>query len=512
MQSAFQTDLYQLTMAQARFLLGGTEPRASFTLNFRRLPFGGGFAVCAGLERALDFLDEWHVTEAEIAYLRTCKARDGSPLFAEAFLEHLGKLRFTCDVDAVAEGAVVFGNEPLLRITGPLTLCQMVETPLLNIINFSTLIATKAARCVLAAEGDEVLEFGLRRSQGPDGGLMASRSAYVGGVDATSNVKAGMLFGIPVAGTHAHSWIMSFDSELEAFRAYVETSTNNAVLLVDTYDTLEGVRNAITVGREMEDRGQRLFGIRIDSGDLAWLSIQARAMLDEAGLDYVKIVASNSLDEYTVRSLKDEGARVDIWGVGTSMVTGGDQSALDGVYKMNAIEDAAGNWSPRMKISDQIAKATLPGILGVRRFYDEAGLMNGDMIYSALSAAYHDGGNAVLKQSSASPAELRAVTPPVMLSALEDNAVMVDPADATRSKSFKKRTPYEELLVPVMREGKIIGEVPTLTDARARLAADLAKLDDSHKRFLRPHRYPVGIEQSLADERVALMRQLKGEG
>ncbi|MCL2491382.1 MAG: nicotinate phosphoribosyltransferase [Coriobacteriia bacterium] len=509
MLSAFHTDLYQITMAQARFLLGRDEPRACFSLTFRTLPFEGGFAVCAGLERALEFLDEWHITEDDLTYLRTLKARDGSALFAESFLEHLSMQRFTCDVDAIPEGTIVFACEPLLRITGPVSMCQMVETPLLNIINFSTLIATKAARCVLAADGDEILEFGLRRSQGPDGGLLATRSAYVGGVSATSNVRAGQLYDIPVAGTHAHSWIMSFDSELESFRTYVETSPNNAVLLVDTYDTLTGIRNAITVGREMQQRGQRLFGIRIDSGDLAWLSQQARSMLDEAGLDHVHIVASNSLDEYTVRSLKEQGACVDIWGVGTSMVTGGDQAALDGVYKMTAIQDADGVWGPRMKISDQLSKATLPGIHGVRRFYNGTGMMIGDMVYGTVgtvgSVPFASDGTKGYDPGAQNGTKGTDPTVPTI------PLTMVDPADVTRRKGFALGTPYKDLLVPVMRDGKLSGPRPTLNDARRRLAKDMARLDDSHKRFLRPHTYPVGIEESLNDARLSLMSELKGE-
>ncbi|MCL2024628.1 MAG: nicotinate phosphoribosyltransferase [Coriobacteriia bacterium] len=353
-------------MAQARFLLAKSEPRACFELTFRTNPFGGDFALCAGLEPALAFLRDWRFDEDDLSYLRTCTTVCGSPLFAESFLAHLATLYFTCEVRAVPEGTVVFAGEPLVQVIGPLTLCQMVETSLLNIINFSTLIATKAARCVLAARPARVLEFGMRRAQGPDGALMASRAAYIGGVDATSNVRAGKRYGIPVAGTHAHSWIMAFPDELDAFRTYVATSPHNAVLLVDTYDTLTGVGNAITVAHEMAARGEQLRGIRLDSGDLAQLSRRAREMLDAAGLPDVQIVASNALDEYAVTALKEQGAAIDAWGIGTAMVTGGDQAALDGVYKMTAIEevDASGavTWQPRAKISDDPAKRSKPGI------------------------------------------------------------------------------------------------------------------------------------------------------
>jgi nicotinate phosphoribosyltransferase len=470
-------------MAQARYLLGAPEPKACFSLSFRTNPFAGGFAVCAGLGLALEYLRDWSFSDADIEYLRLLKAPDGTALFDESFLAHLAGLTFTGDVKAIEEGTLVFGGEPILQVIGPVALGQMVETPLLNIINFSTLIATKAARCVLVAQDDKVLEFGLRRAQGPDGGLMASRAAYVGGVDATSNTRAGRLYGIPVAGTHAHSWIMSFSSEIDAFRAYVQTSANNAILLVDTYDTLQGVRNAITVAHEMETRGERLRGIRIDSGDLAWLSRKARAMLDQANLGYVKIVASNALDEYTVSSLKAQGAAVDMWGIGTQMVTGGTYSALDGVYKMTAIQDTEGVWQPRMKVSDQISKATLPGVHGVRRYYDANGMMAGDMVYDALTFSQSGG----------------CVT-------------MVDPADVTRYKRFDNDARYQELLVPVMDKGAICGELLTPEYARARLKTDIEYLDDSRKRFLRPHSYPVGIEEHLSDARIALMQSLRGDG
>jgi nicotinate phosphoribosyltransferase len=281
---------------------------------------------------------------------------------------------------------------------------------------------------------------------------------------------------------------MSFPTELEAFRAYVSTSANNAILLVDTYDTLRGVRNAITVAHEMQACGKRLRGIRIDSGDLAWLSIQARSMLDEAGLDYVKIVASNALDEYTVRSLKEQGAAVDIWGIGTQMVTGGTDSSLDGVYKLTAVRED-GTWQPRMKLSDQIAKATLPGVHGVRRFFDENDLMVADMVYATEPGIA-----------------------PTIVGELTADAVMVDPVDVMRTKRFDAGTAFEDLLVPVMREGRMLGERPTLADARLRLQRDLERLDDSHKRFLRPHIYPVGIEQTLNEERIALLGVLRAEG
>src|SRR5512147_560182 len=276
---ALATDLYQLTMAQAYRHSGRAEEEAVFHLFFRRNPFGGGFAVACGLARALDFLEGFHFTAEDVAYLAGLAGNDGRPLFDPGFLRELGGLRLRCDVDAVPEGTVVFPYEPLVRVSGPILHAQLVETGLLNFVNFETLIATKAARMCLAARGDEVVDFGLRRAQGPDGGLGASRAAYVGGCSATSNVLAGRLFGLPVKGTHAHSWVMAFDTEAEAFEAWAQAQPNNGVFLVDTYDTLQGVRSAVEVGKWLAERGHRLGGIRLDSGDLAYLSIEARKIL-----------------------------------------------------------------------------------------------------------------------------------------------------------------------------------------------------------------------------------------
>ena len=273
------TDLYQLTMSAAYWKSGRAEQEAVFHLFFRKLPFGGGYAVAAGLADAVEFLRNFRFEADDLAYLATLTGNDGSPLFGPGFLDYLGKLRMTCDVDAIPEGTVVFPHEPLVRIRGPILQGQLFETALLNVINFQTLIATKAARVCHAANGEPVLEFGLRRAQGPDGAVMASRAAYIGGCASTSNVLAGRRFGIPVRGTHAHSWVMSFDTELEAFRTYADAMPHNCTFLVDTYDTLDGVRHAIEVGRALRERGSKLAGIRLDSGDLAWLSVEARKLL-----------------------------------------------------------------------------------------------------------------------------------------------------------------------------------------------------------------------------------------
>ena len=306
---ALLTDLYELTMAYGYWRLGKSEQEATFHLFFREPPFAGGYAVSAGIGPALDYLGCFGFDTTDIDYLASLRGNDGQPLFASDFLAFLASLRLTCDVDAMPEGTVAFPQEPLLRVRGPILQCQILETALLNMINFQTLIATKAARICRATQGEPVLEFGLRRAQGIDGGLAASRAAYVGGCAATSNVLAGKLYGIPVRGTHAHSWVMSFDTEEEAFAGYAQAMPNNCVFLVDTYDTIQGVRHAVEVGKQLRSRGHEMIGIRLDSGDLAYLSIEARKMLDDAGFTDTTIVASNDLDERIIESLKTQGRR-----------------------------------------------------------------------------------------------------------------------------------------------------------------------------------------------------------
>src|SRR5262245_23994778 len=307
------TDLYELTMAAGYWKLGRLDEEAIFTLFFRHAPFGGGFTLAAGLEGVIAFIERYAFSPAELAHLEGLVGNDDRPLFDRAFLDHLAGMRLTVDVDAMPESTRVCPHGPLLRVSGPLLQAQLLESALLNLVNYPTLAATKAAHVVLAAGGATVMEFGLRRAQGPDGGLTASRAAYLGGCNATSNVLAGRLFGIPVRGTHAHSWVLSFASEQEAFDAWAEVMPGNAVLLVDTFDTEEGVANAIETGRRMRERGQRLAGIRLDSGDLAYLSVRAREMLDAAGFEDVQIVASNDLDPATMESLQAQGARIDSW-------------------------------------------------------------------------------------------------------------------------------------------------------------------------------------------------------
>jgi nicotinate phosphoribosyltransferase len=308
-------------MASAYWKSGIADTEAVFHLVFREAPFNSGFTVAAGLAEAIEYLREFHFEDSDLEFLSTVKGNDGRPLFERAFLDYLKQLRFTCDVDAVPEGTVVFPQEPLVRVQGPILQGQLIEAALLNFLNFQSLIATKAARICHAAGGQKVVEFGLRRAQGVDGALTAARAAYIGGCAATSNVLAAKLYGIPLVGTHAHSWVMAFGDELAAFAAYADAQPNNCVLLVDTYNTPQGVRHAIEVGRKLREQGHELAGIRLDSGDLAYLSIQARRLLDEAGFNKAAIVASNDLDEYIITSLKQQRAAITIWGVGTRLIT-----------------------------------------------------------------------------------------------------------------------------------------------------------------------------------------------
>ena len=478
---ALLTDLYQLTMAQGYFATGRAGDESVFHLFFRNLPFHGGYAVACGLAEVVAYLDGLTFEPADLDYLGGLLGNDGQPLFQRDFLAYLAGMRMRLDVDAIPEGTLVFAHEPLVRVRGPLLQAQLVETALLNAINFQTLVATKAARVCAAAGSDPVLEFGLRRAQGQDGALCASRAAYVGGCAATSNVLAGRLYGIPVRGTHAHSWVMSFDTELEAFRAYAEIMPGNAVFLVDTYDTLDGVRNAIRAGQTMRGKGHRLAGIRLDSGDLAWLSIEARKLLDDAGFPDAAIVASNDLDEYLIESLKQQGARVGVWGVGTKLVTAFDQPALGGVYKLAALrpKDSQGPFSHRIKLSEQIVKISTPGIQGVRRYHDPVG---GNFVADAICDEEH---------------------PPT------GTVTVVDVQDPLRTKHLPADLPYNSILVPVFRAGEKVYDVPSATVARINALEGLARLSPSCRRLRNPHGYPVGLEQGLSNRRLDLIREAK---
>jgi nicotinate phosphoribosyltransferase len=375
------TDLYQLTMAYGYWRQGLHDREAVFHLFYRRAPFDGHYAFASGLETALDLLENFRFEAEDVQYLGGLRDGRGQALFPEPFLNYLQRMRFTGKVEALPEGSPAYPFEPMLQITAPLLQAQLIETALLNIINFSTLITTKAARIVAAAQGDPVVEFGLRRAQGIDGGLTASRAAYIGGAAGTSNVWAGRFYGIPVKGTHAHSWVMVYGDELASFRAYAEAFPGNCIFLVDTYDTLEGVRNAIRVGRELRQQGYEMNGIRLDSGDLGELSKAARQLLDAAGFPEVSIVASNDLDEYRIRELKNNGARIGVWGVGTRLATAYDQPALGGVYKLAALRHPEGYWQYRLKKSEQLIKINNPGRLQVRRYRNAAGVPAGSILY-----------------------------------------------------------------------------------------------------------------------------------
>jgi len=363
---ALQTDLYQLTMVGGYVLEGKKDQWANFDYFFRSIPDEGGYCVLAGLEDIIDYIRQLQFAQEDLSYL------EGLGIFSKEVLAYLKNFKFTGDLWAIPEGTVVFPHEPLIRVTAPLPEAQLIESAVLNVMNFQTLIATKAARICWAANGDPVIDFGLRRAQGPDGALMASRAAYIGGVDGTSNVLAGRLYGIPVRGTQAHSWVESFPHELDAFRAYAEVYPDSCLLLADTYDTIRsGVPHAIQVGQELREKGHELWGIRLDSGDLAYLSKEARRMLDEAGFPDASIVASSDLDEWIIESLKRQGARVDVWGVGTRLVTSFSCPALGGVYKLTAMDDGGEHMTPKIKRSDNPEKITNPGPKKVGRMYDQ---------------------------------------------------------------------------------------------------------------------------------------------
>ncbi|MDR3051675.1 MAG: nicotinate phosphoribosyltransferase, partial [Oscillospiraceae bacterium] len=369
------TDLYELTMMNGYLHAGMQRHRAVFDLFYRKQGETTAYALAAGLEQVIDYIHNLHFTSEDIGYLRSLG------IFQPRFLDALADFHFTGDIDAVPEGTVVFPGEPMLRVFAPIMEAQLVETALLNIVNHQTLIATKASRVVQAAQGDGVLEFGLRRAQGPDAGIYGARAAIIGGCAATSNVLTSQMYGIPVRGTHAHSWVMSFPTELDAFRAYAEVFPENCLLLVDTYNTLKsGVPNAIQIFRELRAKGYEPAGIRLDSGDLASLSRRARRMLNEAGFEKARIFASGDLDEEVIWDLKAQGAAVDVWGVGTRMITSMDHPALGGVYKL-AAEEVDGRLVPRIKISENPEKITNPGLKQLLRLYErESGKAIADLI------------------------------------------------------------------------------------------------------------------------------------
>jgi len=464
-------------MAYAYWKEGLAEKESVFNLFFRENPFGGGYTISCGLSYVIDFLEQFKFTSGDLNFIRTLQNQDGSRMFEEPFIDYLGSMEFCCSLDAIPEGRVVFPHEPLIRVRGPIIQGQLIESALLNMINYQSLVATKAARIKEAAKGEQILEFGLRRAQGIDGAISASRAAYIGGCTSTSNVLAGRLFGIPVSGTHAHSWVMAFDSELDAFNSYAKALPDNCIFLIDTYDTLQGVRNAIEVGKSLRACGKSLIGVRIDSGDLAYFSSKVREILDNNGFQKTQIVATNNLDENIVASLKEQEAPIDIWGVGTKLVTAFDQPALGGVYKLSAIKQGE-NWNYKIKLSEQAIKVNNPGIQQVRRFSSN-GFFVADMIYDINFEIGTD-------------------------------HTMVDPIDHTRRKEVSsKNMNYEDILEPIFKSGKLLYQVPDIHTIQKRVRNEMSCLDKSIKRLVNPHNYSVGLEKSLFDHKTELILNLR---
>ncbi len=458
---SMMTDLYQLTMMYGYYKSDMLDNKAVFDMFYRQASAVTHYAIMAGVEQLVDYINNLHFDDEDIEYLRSLN------LFDEGFLALLKNLHFTGDIEAVPEGTVVFSGEPLVRVTAPIVEAQLVETALLNIINHQTIIATKASRVALAAKGDKVLEFGLRRAQGPDAGIYGARAAVIGGCDSTSNVLTGSMFNIPVSGTHAHSWVMSFPDELTAFRAYAKFFPDACLLLVDTFNVLKsGMPHAIQVFKELRAAGHEPLGIRIDSGDLAYLSREARRMMDEAGFPNAKVCVSGDLDEYLINDLKQQGACIDIWGVGTKLITSSDCPALGGVYKL-AAEIVDGQVINKMKVTENPAKVTNPGIKKLLRLYDATGMAVADLI--ALQDEEFD--------------ESKPLT-------------IFDPVDTWKEMTL---TNYHirNLHEPLFVNGQCVYKPKKLMDIQADCKKDLATFWDQYKRLTNPHRYKVDLSEKL---------------
>ena len=468
------TDLYQLTMMYGYYRYGMADNEGIFDLFYRQNRKNSAFAVMAGTESVIDYINNLRFTEDDIAYLKSLN------LFDDRFLSRLSNMRFTGEIFGMPEGTLVFPHEPLIRVRAPMIEAQLIETAILNLVNHQTLIATKANRVCYAAKGGSVLEFGLRRAQGPDAGIYGARAAIVGGCTATSNVLSGQMFDIPEKGTHAHSWVMSFNNELEAFRAYADVFPDSCMLLVDTYDTLKsGVPNAIKVFDELSARGYAPVGIRLDSGDLAYLSKQARKMLDDAGYKDAKIFASGDLDETVIFNLKVQGACIDVWGVGTKLITSNDYSALGGVYKL-AAEVVDGRMIPKMKLSDNPQKTTLPGYKKVFRLYGRQNKAMADLI--SLNHETVD---------ESKPLKL------------------YHPEYSYKSTILRDFT-VRELLAPLFIDGKQVYECPSLSEIQAYAESEMNSLWEESKRLLNPHEYKVDISDELYDLKKKLIWELAG--
>lgn len=475
------TDLYELTMMQGYFKNKDRNETVIFDAFYRNNPCNGGYAISAGLDQVIKYIKELHFSKEDIEYLR------GLKIFGEDFLDYLSTFKFSGDIYAIPEGTVIFPREPLVKVIAPIMEAQLVETAILNIINHQSLIATKAARVCYAARGDGIMEFGLRRAQGPDAGIYGARAAMIGGCIGTSNVLCGELFDVPVKGTHAHSWIMSFPDEYTAFKAYADMYPSACILLADTYDTLKsGVPNAIRVFTEMSEAGIPLtfYGIRLDSGDLAYLSKKARKMLDEAGFKDAVISASNDLDEYLIDSLKVQGAAITSWGVGTNLITSKDNPAFGGVYKLSAVRDENGNFIPKIKLSENTEKITNPGNKTIYRVYekDEKGA---DKIKADLICLV---GEEFSEQKS---------------------LLLFDPLEPWKKTKLVPGTfTLKELMVPVFMNGKCCYESPKVMDIRDFCQKELNTLWEETRRLVNPHKVYVDLSSKLYDTKIALLDQM----
>ena len=470
------TDLYELTMMQGYFFAKDANETVIFDAFYRTNPDGNGYAIAAGLDQVIDYIKNLHFSEGDIEYLRSVG------MFKEEFLEYLSTFRFTGDIYAIPEGTVVFPREPLVKVIAPIMEAQMIETALLNIINHQSLIATKASRVVHAAKGDGVLEFGLRRAQGPDAGIYGARAAMIAGCVGTSNVLAGQMFDVPVRGTHAHSWVMSFPDELTAFRTYANLYPDACTLLVDTYDTLKsGIPHAIQVFTEMREAGIPLisYGIRMDSGDLAYLSKKAKKMLDDAGFPDAIISASNDLDEFLIQSLKNQGATINSWGVGTNLITSKDCPSFGGVYKLAAIKDKnTGKFIPKIKLSENEEKITNPGNKTIYRIYSkDSHKVIADLI--CLVGESYD---------------------------TDKSLLLFDPI-ATWKKTMLAPGTYtmRELLVPIFKDGECVYESPSVMEIREYCKQEKETLWDEAKRLRNPHEVHVDLSNELWHMKTQLL-------
>ena len=472
------TDLYELTMMQGYFKHKDRNETVIFDVFYRNNPLDSGYAISAGLKQVIDYIKNLHFSKQDIDYLSSLC------IFDSDFLDYLDTFQFTGDIYAIPEGTVIFPREPLIKVIAPIMEAQLVETAILTILNHQCLIATKASRVCYAAKGDGIMEFGLRRAQGPDAGIYGARAAVIGGCSGTSNVLAGQLFDIPVKGTHAHSWIMSFPDEYTAFKTYADMYPTACILLVDTYDTLKsGVPNAIRVFQEMRQAGVPLtyYGVRLDSGDLAYLSKKARKMLDDAGFPDAVISASNDLDEFLIDSLKAQGATITSWGVGTNLITSKDCPSFGGVYKLSAIMDESGNFIPKIKLSENTEKITNPGNKTILRVYEkESGKIKADLI--CLVDEHYSEDEPLLLFDSHEPWKKTLLAP--------------------------GKYTLREIMIPIFKGGKCVYESPRTMDIRDYCHAELNTLWDETRRLVNPHKVYVDLSKKLYDMKIQLLDKM----